>query len=133
MQVVETGLADARMMNNWSRVYADEIIIDLPGNEVSPWRDVRHSPVMIALQVWFVLIAGPTAITSLVKLIAFVVQRGVRLSLASVILIIEFIMSLWRLIYFALDPIYLGRAFPGPVAHGLRYAASCWTDAPGIF
>eukprot|EP01122_Echinamoeba_exundans_P009576 TRINITY_DN3421_c0_g1_i1.p1 TRINITY_DN3421_c0_g1~~TRINITY_DN3421_c0_g1_i1.p1 ORF type:complete len:472 (-),score=44.29 TRINITY_DN3421_c0_g1_i1:43-1458(-) len=119
MQVVETGLADARMMNNLSRVYGDAIVIDLPGNEVSPWRVVRHSPVMIAFQVWFVVIAAPTAITSLVKLISYVVQRGFRLSLASAILTIEFTISLWRLIYFALDPVYLGRAFPGPVAHGL--------------
>lgn len=122
MMVVEVGLADARTMIAWARNFSDyqqTMVISLPGNEVSPWRQVRNHKVMIAYQVWFAIISATASIIALTKLIAFIRHRGLILSLAVVLLSIEFITNLWRLIYFSLDPVYLGRLFPGPVAHGL--------------
>jgi hypothetical protein len=82
-----------------------KIVVDLPGNEESPWRNVRRHKIMIAFQVWFAALTTIVAVISLMKLIAFVHLRGFQVSLAIVLLCIEFITNLWRLIYFSLDPV----------------------------
>lgn len=121
MMVFEVGLGDGRLMSNWSSTYepVGPVIIDLPGFENSPWRDVRHHPVMIAFQAWFAVLTTAASSIALMKLIAFLTVRGRKISLAIVLLSIEFATNLWRLIYFSLDPVYLGRLFAGPTAHGL--------------
>jgi hypothetical protein len=115
----EIGLADAKVMSGWANTYKDQIYVMLPLGENSWWRDVRNSAVIVVIQVVLAVFAFATSTLAFAKLVGYVRARGFKLHLPHVLLMSEFLTNLWRAVYFAIDPIYLGRWFAGPASHGL--------------
>jgi hypothetical protein len=91
----------------------------LPAGEPSWWRSVRDGAAMSVVAAILAIFAFVTSTLAFAKLIGYIRHRGMKAHLPHIILSIEFLTNLWRAVYFGIDPIYLGRWFAGPSAHGL--------------
>jgi hypothetical protein len=91
-------------------------IFDLYSADANPWREFRRS-VAVPWRVVFTILSATVSVIALAHLIAYVKIYGPLVSVPQVCLAIATVANIFRTIYNALDPVYLGVAFTGPGAH----------------
>eukprot|EP01122_Echinamoeba_exundans_P015228 TRINITY_DN7133_c0_g1_i1.p1 TRINITY_DN7133_c0_g1~~TRINITY_DN7133_c0_g1_i1.p1 ORF type:complete len:558 (+),score=65.63 TRINITY_DN7133_c0_g1_i1:155-1675(+) len=95
----------------------NSLIVAVDIGDFNIWRSIRRGGAQTAWQAIFTLWAGAVCVSALIKLIGFVRAKGIQFNIAQICLSIELICNLYRMIYFALDPIYAGRLFLAYQAH----------------
>jgi hypothetical protein len=141
MVVVECGIRQGANLTSWYNSYGEgnvtltvssggPLIHTLPVDRenatnqnpfagVNLWRYMRLGWYMTIFSIFFSLVAAAICSLAFAKIISYVRAQGLQLTIPLTVLIINFIVNLYRLCYVAIDPVYSGRWFNG---YAVRYS-----------
>lgn len=109
--VVQTGSIDTYRLWGWLANNTEPIIVQIGGNppDRNVWLEVRSSPVWYAVQALMSVFCLTALVMALYKLVKFLKYRGFEGGVPQICLFFETAGNLFRVIYWAVDPIFLLR------------------------
>jgi hypothetical protein len=112
--VVQIGSGDTYKLWAWLEQYnktSQQIIVEIGGYppDKNLWLEVRSSPVWYAVQALMSIFCFTALIMALYKLVRFLRWRGFEGGVPQICLFFETLGNLFRVLYWAIDPIFLMR------------------------
>lgn len=118
--VVQIGSIDTERLRDWLKVYNDSIIVQIGGypSDRNYWLEVRQSPVWYAVQAVMSIFCFTALMLAVYKLVQYLRHQGFANGVPQICLIFETTGNIFRVIYWAVDPIFLLRGqFTYVVSH----------------
>lgn len=118
ISVVQIGSTDTYKFFAWLEQYPNNVTIQIGGSppDRNLWLDVRKSPIWYAVQALMSIFCLTALLMALYKLVRFLKHRGFEGGVPQICLFFETLGNLFRVIYWAVDPIFLLR---GPFSYAV--------------